>query len=318
MRVLWLGWTPTLSENSSRPNDGIHRSARHAVFGGLALGLILGLTFEGLARAFDLYQAFGMKSGAALPGGILALGIAVGLQAGVTIAIRSGGDACAMHYALRARLAWARVAPFRLRRFLDESTDRLLLRRSGGAYRFTHRLMQEHFASMPDELAAAGGRHQGPEEAQRGLRPAPGWSYLPTLAVVVAVTSIATWVPISHIDPASGHSWFQALTLEAWLLLAGFEVAVGLRLNARHLLDELILMVALLYMWLLTSIQLLGSADLASSTLQLAWPLLATLSLWWMGSLRQRHSVARGASAAMTSAVRRVSSSVRGAGGRSG
>jgi hypothetical protein len=96
------------------------------------------------------------------------------------------------------------------------------------------------------------------------------------------------------------------LTLEAWLLLAGFEVAVGLRLNARHLLDELILMVALLYMWLLTSIQLLGSANIASSTLQLAWPLLATLSVWWMGSLRQRHSVARGASAAMTSAVRRV------------
>jgi hypothetical protein len=182
MRVLWLGWTPTLSENSSRPNDGIHRSARHAVFGGLALGSILGLTFEGLARAFDLYQAFGMKSGAALPGGILALGIAVGLQAGVTIAIRSGGDACAMHYALRARLAWARVAPFRLRKFLDESTDRLLLRRSGGAYRFTHRLMQEHFASMADELAAAGGRPKAQRKhnqafAQRQVgRICPHWS----------------------------------------------------------------------------------------------------------------------------------------------
>jgi hypothetical protein len=256
--------------------------------------LVLGLTFEGLARLFDAYQAFGMKPGAAMSGGTVALAVATGLQIGVTIAIRSGGDACAMHYALRARLAWERLAPFRLRRFLDASTDRLLLRRSAGTYRFTHRLMKEHFASLAEQPDTIGTRLQSQAEKQHGVRPAPRWPYLPTLVVVAVATVVISWIPLWHLGHDFGPSWLQPVAFETWLILAGFQVSAGLVRGARFLLDEAIFLLALLYVWLLTILQVFGSPGLASSVLQLAWPLLVTLSIWWMGSLRQRLGLLRG------------------------
>jgi hypothetical protein len=36
-------------------------------------------------------------------------------------------------------------------RFLDYCTERLLLQRIGGRYRFIHKLLQDHFAAMPLE-----------------------------------------------------------------------------------------------------------------------------------------------------------------------
>jgi F0F1-type ATP synthase assembly protein I len=60
-----------------------------------------------------------------------------------------GGKALAQHIALRIVLAWNGYAPYRYDKLLDYCTERLLLQRIGGRYRFMHKLLQEHFAKMP-------------------------------------------------------------------------------------------------------------------------------------------------------------------------
>jgi GTPase SAR1 family protein len=60
-----------------------------------------------------------------------------------------GGQALLQHFALRIVLAWNGYAPYRYDKLLDYCTERLLLQRIGGRYRFMHKLLQEHFAKMP-------------------------------------------------------------------------------------------------------------------------------------------------------------------------
>jgi DNA polymerase III delta prime subunit len=60
-----------------------------------------------------------------------------------------GGEALIQHAAIRSILAWHGYAPYRYDKLLDYCTERLLLQRIGGRYRFMHKLLQEHFAKMP-------------------------------------------------------------------------------------------------------------------------------------------------------------------------
>jgi DNA polymerase III delta prime subunit len=59
-----------------------------------------------------------------------------------------GGLALCQHIALRIVFAWNGYAPYRYDKLLDYCTERLLLQRIGGRYRFMHKLLQEHFAKM--------------------------------------------------------------------------------------------------------------------------------------------------------------------------
>jgi DNA polymerase III delta prime subunit len=61
----------------------------------------------------------------------------------------AGGLALLQHITLRIILAWNGYAPYRYDKLLDYCTERLLLQRIGGRYRFMHKLLQEHFAKMP-------------------------------------------------------------------------------------------------------------------------------------------------------------------------
>lgn len=61
---------------------------------------------------------------------------------------KGGGQALIQHLALRLVLAWNRYAPFRYDLLLNYCTERLLLQRIGGRYRFMHKLLQDHFAKM--------------------------------------------------------------------------------------------------------------------------------------------------------------------------
>jgi hypothetical protein len=60
-----------------------------------------------------------------------------------------GGLPLCQHIALRIVLAWNGYAPYRYDKLLNYCTERLLLQRIGGRYRFMHKLLQEHFAKMP-------------------------------------------------------------------------------------------------------------------------------------------------------------------------
>ncbi|MGB3519074.1 MAG: hypothetical protein WBA43_21650, partial [Elainellaceae cyanobacterium] len=61
-----------------------------------------------------------------------------------------GGFACIQHFALRFVLYSSGSIPWNYARFLNYCGDRLLLQRIGGRYRFIHKLVQEHFAAMPE------------------------------------------------------------------------------------------------------------------------------------------------------------------------
>ena len=110
------------------PNQAIRRSAKNATIiglaGGLTAGVVLGLSAGMLA--------------ALVMGSFFALGLGLGF----------GGSACVQHYALRFMLLRNGDAPLDYAQFLDYAADRILLRKVGGGYIFTHRLLQEHFAGL--------------------------------------------------------------------------------------------------------------------------------------------------------------------------
>ena len=59
-----------------------------------------------------------------------------------------GGMSLLQHLVLRLVLAWNRYVPLRYDLLLNYCTERLLLQRVGGRYRFMHKLLQDHFAKM--------------------------------------------------------------------------------------------------------------------------------------------------------------------------
>lgn len=128
------GMSSGLRDERAIPNEGIRQSAQHALAGGMVAGLCAGL-IGGLA----CWWAFGMAAG-------LAAGLGLALTFALTIALMFGGGACLQHYVVRAWLAREMVAPWRYGRFLEAMTNRLLLRRSGSAYLFIHRLLRDHLA----------------------------------------------------------------------------------------------------------------------------------------------------------------------------
>ena len=58
-----------------------------------------------------------------------------------------GGAACLQHYTVRALLVRQGMAPWQYGSFLEAMAQRLLLRRSGGAYLFIHRLLGDYLAA---------------------------------------------------------------------------------------------------------------------------------------------------------------------------
>jgi hypothetical protein len=130
--ALMLGITQLLfgkqlkDENIQAPNEGIHRSLKNGLLLLLAAGLIAGIGF-GLALT---------------PG----LGLTGGLYFGVAIGFIFGLRAATQHYNLRFQLWRTQTFPWRAQHFLDDAVDRILLRRVGGGYIFTHRLLLDYLA----------------------------------------------------------------------------------------------------------------------------------------------------------------------------
>jgi serine/threonine protein kinase len=118
------------------PNQGIRQSLRNS----LLLGLISGTT-----------------SGTIIGGmGILTFGLSFGLSnfwplfvtSGLLFWVITGGLAIWRHYLIRFLLQCTQTFPWNAFQFLDDATARILLRRIGGGYSFTHRLLLDHFADL--------------------------------------------------------------------------------------------------------------------------------------------------------------------------
>jgi hypothetical protein len=64
---------------------------------------------------------------------------------------RTGIAAFLQHFVLRFFLWRLNLLPWRLVAFLDEATERLLLRKVGGSYIFVHRLLRDVLAAKENE-----------------------------------------------------------------------------------------------------------------------------------------------------------------------
>jgi hypothetical protein len=124
---LVTGLSPREIQTKTVPNEGIHRSARHALRLGLLFGLLFGL-------------------GIGLVGG-LGFGLGFGLLFGLLI----GGQPCLQHFGLRLFLVRRGWAPWPYVKFLNYAAERIFLRKVGGGYMFMHRLLQDHFAARHTE-----------------------------------------------------------------------------------------------------------------------------------------------------------------------
>lgn len=141
---LSAGLIAGLREERAVPNEGIRRSAQHALVVGLSAGLSGGLA-GGLAAGLSAGLAAGLSAG-----------LGFGLVFALTVAMVFGGAACLQHYVVRAWLVREGVAPWQYGPFLEAMAQRLLLRRSGSAYLFAHRLLRDYLADPSlDHIRAA-------------------------------------------------------------------------------------------------------------------------------------------------------------------
>lgn len=121
------------------PNEGIRRSAKNGLLLGLAAWLISGAGIElGIELIFK--QSIGLTSQ-------LLWGLGGGLIVGLLFGINRGLKAVIQYLLLRFWL-WRTHFPWRAVPFLEDATIRILLKRVGGGYSFTHQLLLEYFANL--------------------------------------------------------------------------------------------------------------------------------------------------------------------------
>ena len=134
--VTGLSRTQVDEHSHLKPNQGIQASGWNALRGGLISGLGVGLGV-GLLN--------GLING---PVNGLVNGLVIGLFFGPIVGLVRGGLAYIQHYSLRFLLWQSGVMPWHYVRFLEEATERILLQRVGGGYRFIHPLFLDYFASL--------------------------------------------------------------------------------------------------------------------------------------------------------------------------
>jgi hypothetical protein len=128
-----LIWGLTVPEFKSITisNQGIRESAQNAVaftlIGTIAWLLIYVLILMAVAQPLE-------------PFALLVDSIGCGLFFGIYI----GGLACLQHFVLRLLLWCKGYIPWNYAKFLDDATERGLLEREGGRYRFNHKQWQEY------------------------------------------------------------------------------------------------------------------------------------------------------------------------------
>jgi hypothetical protein len=111
-----------------KPNQGIWRSVYNSIYIALITGLFTGLIVGLVTRPF--------------------LGLFYGLYFGLVMGLQHGGIAAIRHGVLRLVLWRVGFIPWNYIRFLDYTTERILMRQVGGNYIFIHRLLLEHFATI--------------------------------------------------------------------------------------------------------------------------------------------------------------------------
>ena len=136
------GLVPMEIEIRMIPNQGIQASIKNALKIGLVGGLVGGLTGGLVIELSVIGQLL-----VGLPD-VPFLALVSGLFFALFFGLFFGGGAATSHYSLRLVLYFAGYVPLNYVRFLDYAAERIFLRKVGGGYIFTHRLLMEYFASL--------------------------------------------------------------------------------------------------------------------------------------------------------------------------
>lgn len=123
------------------PNEGL-KNSRHNMLILTVIALTTAIPFKLVLEHFSI---------STVPFHHLIRGFVAGFLPSLIVFtfLSGGGEALLQHIALRIVLKWNGYAPYRYDKLLDYCTERLLLQRIGGRYRFMHKLLQEHIAKMP-------------------------------------------------------------------------------------------------------------------------------------------------------------------------
>ncbi|MBD2459244.1 hypothetical protein H6G80_35060 [Nostoc sp. FACHB-87] len=100
---------------------------------------------QGIRNSFVNASVIGIASGLMI--GVIS-GYTKGISFGLIFWLISGGAACIQHFILRLVLYCNGYIPWNYSKFLNYATERTILQRVGGSYRFIHSLLQEHFVNM--------------------------------------------------------------------------------------------------------------------------------------------------------------------------
>ncbi len=130
------------------PNQGIRHSARNGLVLGLVSVIIVGLISMLISGLNDAVLSMFFSEPIEALNDWVRWGLILGLCVGLLVGLLNGGLACLRHYVLRFLLWRAGSIPWNYVRFLDEAAHRILLRKVGGGYTFTHRLLQDYIASL--------------------------------------------------------------------------------------------------------------------------------------------------------------------------
>ncbi|MHC5771644.1 MAG: NACHT domain-containing protein [Nostoc sp.] len=122
---LLLGQPDKIIEKNIIPNQDIWQSVHNAFLSAFIIGTPIGLFVAIIHIPTE--------------GGIS------GITFGLIFGLVAGGDATIQHFILRLILYFNGYIPWNYARFLDYCTERMLLQRVGGRYRFIHKLLQDHF-----------------------------------------------------------------------------------------------------------------------------------------------------------------------------
>jgi transcriptional regulator with XRE-family HTH domain len=145
-QVLTSGWSSSMlpKDQQTHPNEGITRSARNSLFAAFLSGPIGGIV-SGIATAFAFKVAGGLAGWQ-----ILGVGFALvfGIEFALQIVLAYGGIAVIEHYILRWYLWRYGNMPLNYIFFLNYAVERIFLRKIGGGYMFSHRLLLDYFASL--------------------------------------------------------------------------------------------------------------------------------------------------------------------------
>jgi hypothetical protein len=121
-------------EKTTRPNQGIWLSARNAIFMGGLVGVVLGIFFWLFQEPYNTGTLFA---------------VLIGLMTFFSLAM-THGISIVGHYWIRLLLSLGEQIPLALTEILNYAAGLVLLRKVGGGYIFTHRILLKHFSSNDD------------------------------------------------------------------------------------------------------------------------------------------------------------------------